>query len=235
MRKLILIVLIAIALISCTKIEEERVNMLGEQINVVTEDGFKIEGTYYKGSQKGIILIHMLGRNRNEWNDFALRLQKEGYSIVAIDMRGHGNNQGNFKTFTSEDFNNIKKDVKAAKEFLASKGVTNFAIIGASIGANTALNYAVEDKSIRTIILLSPGLDYRGVKTDETIKQYDNSILIIASKEDSYSADSSEVLFSSAKGKKQIKIFQGLGHGTQMLVSQEAQTMILDWLRESLK
>ena len=44
---------------------------------------------------------------------------------------------------------------------------TNTAIIGASIGANMALVTAANEAEIDTVVLLSPGLDYFGVTTDE--------------------------------------------------------------------
>jgi len=180
-KELSLVLIISFVLSNCTlqvtnKDIQEADNM--SQISLKTEDGFNIVGSYYKGKTdgKGIILLHMLGRNRHDWDNFALILQKEGYSVVSIDMRGHGESQGNFKSFSENDFNNMKLDVKAAKEFLTGKGATTFGIIGASIGANTALNYAVSDSSIKSIVLMSPGLDYRGVKTDSTIKDYDRTV-----------------------------------------------------------
>lgn len=84
-------------------------------------------------------------------------------------MRGHGksvNQNGTFQSFTPNDFNKMKLDVKAAKQFLVTqKGINpkNIAIVGASIGANVALKYAAVDPSIKAVVLLSPGLHYKGV------------------------------------------------------------------------
>ena len=214
--------------------EHEEVNV--SMVTLKTEDGIMLKGTFYQGNTngKGIILLHMLGRTRRDWDAFASRLQrKEGYSVISIDSRGHGESGG--ERNLGADFNKMALDVKAAKQFLADKGISTVGIAGASIGANTALNYAASDPSVKSIVLMSPGLDYRGVQTEQSSKKYGGNVLVIASREDSYAADSSQALYGNIPGKKQIKIYQELGHGTVMLSSEEVQSMVFDWLRETVK
>ena len=215
--------------------EHKEVNV--SMVTLKTEDGIMLKGTFYQGNTngKGIILLHMLGRTRRDWDAFASRLQrKEGYSVISIDSRGHGESSGD-RGFVSGELNKMALDVKAAKQFLADKEISTVGIAGASIGANTALNYAASDPSVKSIVLMSPGLDYRGVQTEQSSKKYGGNVLVIASREDSYAADSSQALYGNIPGKKQIKIYQGLGHGTAMLSSEEVQSMIFDWLRETVK
>ena len=177
----------------------------------------------------------MLDRNRNDWNEFAIQLQSIGYNVISIDLRWHGESSLNWRSFSEKNFNNIIFDVKAAKNFLASNGIgNNVAIIGASIGANVALNYAVQDNSIKTIILLSPGLSYRDVKTEETIKLFKNPILIVAAEGDAYSADSSKVLNSLSKNSV-LKIYKGSEHGTRLFGKTDIDKIIIDWLKDNLK
>lgn len=134
----------------------------------------------------------MLGHNRNDWNGFASTLSNKtnDYAVLSIDLRGHGESttsqNGNtilsFQSFTPDDFNKMIMDVKAAKQFLVTQkniNPNNVAIVGASIGANVALNYAAaSDPSIKVVVLLSPGLDYKGVTTSDAIKQYKVPIYI---------------------------------------------------------
>ena len=202
-----------------------------------TQDNVSIKGTFYKGKNDmpSVILLHMLDRNKNDWNEFAIALQKSGYNALAIDSRGHGQSGLNWKEFSHDDFNKMVFDVKAAKEFLVKNGVGNeVAIIGASIGANAALNYAAQDNSIKTIILLSPGLDYKGIKTEEAISQFNNPVLIAASEGDSYAADSSRTLNSLSKN-SELKIYPGSAHGTALLKSMGIQNFVISWIQENLK
>ncbi|MFH1258021.1 MAG: alpha/beta fold hydrolase, partial [Candidatus Micrarchaeota archaeon] len=138
-----------------------------------TSDGMKIAATYYKSdndAKEAIILLHMLNRNRNDWNDFARKLQPN-YEVIAVDFRGHGDSGGDLNAFTAEDFQKFMLDVKAAREFLSNRGKKTYALIGGSIGANIALNFAVEN-DIGRVVLLSPGLDYRGVETGTSAHKY---------------------------------------------------------------
>ena len=126
-------------------------------------------------------------------------------------------------------------EIPAPLDFLVNKNLSNnVAIIGASIGANIALNYAVKDDSVKAIILISPGLDYRGVKTEETIKQFKNPILIIASQDDSYSADSSKTLNSLNKN-SELKIYDGSLHGTDLFGKSDVEKVMIEWLNGKMK
>ncbi len=201
-----------------------------DSVSFNTEDGKTIKATYLNGTGKPIILLHMLGRDRHSWDSFSKELNKK-WPVLSLDFRGHGESSGNWKDFSEQDFRNMTVDVKAGKEFLKKQGlnVSDLIIIGGSIGANTALNYGVQDKSVKTIILMSPGLEYRGVTTEDTIAKYDGKILLIASSEDEYSAETCMRLNELA-GDSTLKIYNNLGHGTDMLTSKEVRDLILSFI-----
>ncbi len=208
-----------------------------EEITLQTEDEVTIHATFYDAkSTKGIILLHRLGNDRNNWKDFAPLLVKNGFSAIAIDLRGHGQSTEKFKlnALTDKDFNNMVLDTKATKKFLESKKITNIAIIGESIGANTALNYAVQDEKIKTVVLLSPGLEYRGIKTENSMSEYsERPILIIAADGDAYSAESSRKLDMLAFGEKKFELYEGSEHGVHMFDEKpELKNLIIDWLKK---
>src|SRR5574342_1023618 len=117
-----------------------------------TQDGQTIAYQLYAGKQGStpVILLHMLRRTRADWDGFARWLQQNGYTVIAADSRGHGQSSGNWEKFTDEDFRNMVYDVAALKSVLESRGadVKKLTIIGASIGANTAFNYAANDPDV---------------------------------------------------------------------------------------
>jgi alpha-beta hydrolase superfamily lysophospholipase len=207
-------------------------------VTLTTSDGITIAGTYYSSQEEnkpGVILLHMLSRSRGDLSDFAEVLQESGYPAIAIDLRGHGESDLNWREFEDSDFNNMVLDVEAAKDFLVEKGKgeTNVIIIGGSIGANVALNYAAGDGDIKGIVLLSPGLEYKGVKTEDAMAAYSGRpALIVASEGDTYASQSSQKLYSLAGKKTQIKIYPASAHGTGIILSQNAAPFILDWVQE---
>ncbi|MBI2578853.1 MAG: alpha/beta hydrolase [Candidatus Aenigmarchaeota archaeon] len=233
MKKIFLLLLISLITLGCVQQQK------AEAVSFTTGDGFAIHGNYYEGSEKGLILLHMLGSSKESWNGLVPALSKLNYTVLAVDMRGHGESvvqngaKITWNDFSEDDFASMKKDVAAAKAFLESRGKTRFAVIGASIGANIALNYSAGDDDIRTVILLSPGFNYRGVDAQETIKNYTSPVLFITTEGDAYSADSSKYMYFYAPGKKALSLFNGNAHGTDMLTITNVDKVIVRWLFEN--
>lgn len=235
MKKLFILLLIGIVFLSgCAQPQPPATT--GQRVEFTTYDEVKIVGTYYEGGDKAVILLHKLAADRNDWNTFAPELQAKGYSVLAIDLRGHAESITKEKMkiswigFSDSDFNDMKYDVKAAKLFLSNKGKSKFAIIGESVGANVALNYGAEDSDIKAVILLSPSFNYRGIKTDQSIKTYKGSLLIVVSENDPESITDSQQMFSLSPADKQIKTYPNAGHGTQMFSGTDLNKVIVDFL-----
>lgn len=180
--KRLLIALVLIFVITACSTEKKM-----SKVTLATEDNVKLSANFAKGNAEGIILLHMLGVDKSSWETLPKDLNNNGYSVIAIDFRGHGDSELNYETFTDNDWKNLAKDVKAAASYLESNKVKEIYIIGASIGANTAINYAVEDSSIKGIALLSPGMNYRNVTVSNAIENYKGKVLLVASKGDDYS------------------------------------------------
>jgi len=196
-----------------------------------TNDGYDISYDYHPAEGKtGVILLHMLGRTKADWKPFATELHKLSYPTIAIDLRGHGDSDGNWQKFDEDDFKAMTNDVKTASDFLASKGVTSVVVIGASIGANTALIYGVDAPEVKAMALLSPGLDYRGVKTEDAARRNTKPAFLTAARDDAYSAQSVDAL--SKLTKATVKIYPSGGHGTQLLTTTDLQKQLLSWLRD---
>ena len=208
-----------------------------DDIIIEAADGLEIVATFYVGSgttpRPGVILLHMLGGNRQAWRGYAAQLATQGYSSLAIDMRGHGATRG------SNDWEKADDDIQRAYAYLGNRpdvDESRIAIIGGSIGANMALITAAAEPMINTAILLSPGLDYRGVTTDDVIGPYgERPILIVASEGDVFAADSSRTLSELAVGNAVLQIYDGSSHGTNMLDDvPQLSDLIVDWLDNNL-
>lgn len=239
---LILIVIGALAflVIFCRNAGKEGVSdkpKMGEDISFVTSDGIKIAATLYKAenpSKTGIILLHMRAKSRADWEDFALKLNSAGFDALAIDFRGHGDSGGTrVDQFSNQDYQNLSLDVAAAYKYLKSKEPsTNIALIGASIGANVALNYAVQNTNTVAVVLLSPGLDYKGLKTDETSKQTSKPVFLATSSDDPQSYDGLETWKANIKN-LELVTYTDAGHGTNMFDPHpELTDKIINWLKK---
>lgn len=212
-----------------------------QEVTFRTDDGVTIVGSLFlpAHSGPGVILIHALGRSREDWQSFATRLADAGFVALAIDLRGHGASGPLPEGTDLNDLTRMTNDVKAARAFLATRrevAPNRIGIAGASIGANLAILVAAGDPTVRSLVLLSPGLDYRGLRPEAAMKRYgDRPAMLVASQEDTYATDSARKLATDGAGVRDLRILTGAGHGTVMLGRQpDLAGSLVDWFRRTL-
>lgn len=212
-----------------------------QDVSFRTDDGVTIAGTLYLPARSGpgVILLHALSRTREDWHAVATRLADAGFVALAIDLRGHGAS-GPLPVGTDlQELTKMTADVKAARAFLASRrevAPNRIGFAGASIGANLAILFAANDPTVRSLALLSPGIDYRGLRPEAAFKKYaDRPALLIVSQEDNYSTNSARQLARSGPGVRDLRILNGAGHGTAMITRQpDLAASLVDWFRRTL-
>jgi len=217
-----------------------------------TKDSVEIHGLYApteNQSAPAVLLLHMMPAAKESWGQFQEKLREAGFQSLAIDERGHGESvwkdgeRIDYKNFTDTEQQEKILDVEAAMRFLAEQGVElgQTAIVGASIGANLALQYQAEHGEIKATVLLSAGLNYRGVETEPSAKRVlpEQSVFLSGAKEDVRSsgascADAAQTLFNLLPSKnKKIAVFEGREHGTDMFSAhRELADEIIKWLRD---
>jgi alpha-beta hydrolase superfamily lysophospholipase len=212
-----------------------------QDVSFHTTDDVMIAGSLYLPARPGpaVILLHALSRTREDWQSVATRLSDAGFVTLAIDLRGHGASGPLPGSASLEDLTGMVADVKAARAFLATRrevSPNRIGIAGASIGANLAILYAAGDPTVRSLVLLSPGLDYRGLRPEAALMKYgDRPALLVASQEDSYSTNSARRFAKSGLGVRELRILDGAGHGTAMIARQsDLAASLVDWFRRTL-
>jgi dienelactone hydrolase len=214
------------------ELAESIINGVREEIEA--SDGLYLVGTYYSPIDipppwPGVILLHMLWGNRTSWDDYARQLASAGYAVFTLDMRGHGETGGLVNWELAEN------DIQQIWNNLSTKpdiDPDRMALVGASIGANMALIAGANEKGVRTVVLLSPGLNYAGVTTEAAMEAYgDRPVLIVASQEDTYSANSSSKLEENALGDVKLVMYQDARHGIHMFAEDTGLgELIFEWL-----
>ena len=212
-------------------------------ITFQTDDNYTIAATLYTVKQPnpaGLILVPMLGTTRDRWDSFARYAQSDGYQSIAIDMRGHGDScvkggqKTSYKSFSTEDWLGVARDIAAAKQALLHAGTDpdNIAVAGASIGSNLALQYACGDLDTQAVVMLSPGLNYHGVDAAQAMRDYGNRpVLLMTATGDAYSAQSCTALKPLAVGHCEVREYDGTAHGTDLFDAHETCAgQVLLWL-----
>lgn len=221
------------------------------KVSFTTVDGIRIVGNYCPGANTGpaALLLHMMPATKESWADLAARLVRGGLSVLAIDLRGHGESvEGpdgrrlDYKFFNEAEHQAKIRDVEAAVGWLGEQGhdAAHLAVVGASIGANLAIAYAADHPEIPAAAALSPGLDYRGITTPDKVRRMrpEQGLFLAASQEDELSFLADREL-AGLKADAMIKQYRGAGHGTAMfaavpgLIEEFAEWLISRTLRRS--
>ena len=227
------------------------VRAAARRITIRTEDGITLSGMYYEASRPsassgrlepaggrrpgpGIVLLHMLGRTHEDWDRAGSRLADAGFAVVAIDFRGHGASGGQASEVAA-----MGLDVRAAKGFLRERPEVAGTILGeagASIGANLAVLDAADDPGVRSIALLSPGLDYRGLRIEPAMKKFGpRAALLVSSTKDPYSWRSVRQLALIGPGSREVRLSESIAHGTTLLSRDgDLISALVDWFRRTL-
>lgn len=203
-----------------------------------SEDGFVLVGSLWKNtspSKPPLILVHQFNRDRHTFDAFALEAFARGHTVLSFDVRGFGestlknNARVAFSSFTEKDYQHIARDILSAQHFLHAEKVF---VVGASIGANAALNFGTLSPSAAGLVLLSPGENYKGIETFPAAKKNTVPFFVISSAEDQYSNESSQRIFDlSPLSDKEILLLENAGHGTDMLLRNASLAKkVLDWL-----
>ncbi|WP_199289218.1 alpha/beta fold hydrolase [Pseudanabaena sp. FACHB-1998] len=128
-----------------------------EDVHFSTSDRVEITGWFLpsKLNKKAIILVHGMNSSRTaefggHFPEFAAGLNREGFTVLMIDLRGHGQSGNARFTFGITE----RRDVIAAVNWLKRRGYQSKAIgvIGVSMGASTAIGATAEDSDIGALV-----------------------------------------------------------------------------------
>jgi dienelactone hydrolase len=199
------------------------------RVSVRAADGVVLTGAYYEPARRpapGIVLVHMLRRSHADWDATASELADAGFAVIALDLRG-------------DDVASMWMDVRAAKAFLRERPEvvpTSIGIAGASVGANAALLEAADDPGVKSVALLSPGDDYRGLRAEAAMKKYGGRPALLAgSRKDPYVWRSIRHLAAIGPGVREVRLTDAVAHGTVLLARDtELTSALVDWFKRTL-
>jgi dienelactone hydrolase len=211
------------------------------RVSLRSDDGVLLSAGWHEPSVRpapAVILVHMLGRSRRDWDLVASRLAAAGIGALALDLRGHGESQYVPRPDTPADLGAMLADITAARRYLATRPEVQpgrIGLAGASLGASLAVLAAAETASVTSVALLSPSLDYRGLRIEAAARKVARPMLLVASDEDGYASRSAKDLQKAAGGVREVVTLHEAGHGTVMLGREPSLAWTLvDWFRRTL-
>ncbi len=115
-------------------------------------------------SVKGtVILLHGIRSNKAHFLDLSNFLSENGYNSVAMDLRAHGESEGQFCSFGV----NEKKDVKRLIDYLyENENLNHIGIWGQSLGGAVSLQAMGIDERLKFGIIESAFSDFKTIVND---------------------------------------------------------------------
>ena len=208
----------------------------GRAVSFRAPDGRLLNGLMFEASQRpspAVVLVPMLGAAKDDWQGVAQRLADGNISALAIDLPG---------TSVPEDpalLSGWHQDVRAALNYLAARGDIRpdaIGVAGASLGANLAVLAAVADPRVRSLVLVSPSLDYRGVRIETAMRQYGRRpALLMASLRDPYAARTVRELTREPPGVREARWAESRAHGIPLLSGEpDLVRALVEWFQRTL-
>lgn len=149
-----------------------------EPVQLTTQDDLRLGASFFpprgrrEARSPGAILVHDAGRSRADLVGLATTLQRRGFAVLTLDLRGHGDSQTNELRFDPEDREGAERlwaftlrDLEAAARYLRSRAevhASNLSLVGVGAGAALAARHASRDGNARAIVLIAPRTENLG-------------------------------------------------------------------------
>ena len=223
-----------------------------EQIAIATSDNLTLAGDFYiprkKGRAPAALLVHDAGGDRTQLAPVAERLQRLGFAVLAIDLRGHGGSVSDQYDWAKLDeaaqermWALTLRDLNAAAEYLRSRSdvhTSNLSLVGLRAGAAVAVKYAADDQNARAVVLLDPNPEshsFNLVRDVEKLEGLPTLIMAPSAARNVAEVDVMRTADQEANGGHAF-IEQGFlkGEGDELLSDKRLPREVGDWLKDQV-
>lgn len=214
---------------------EPALRAAGRAVTFRAGDGRTLGGILNEASRRpapAVVLVPMLGRSRDDWQGPGQQLADANITSLAIDLPDQSVPE-DVKALTA-----WSDDIRAALGYLEARADVRgdaMGVAGASLGASLAA-VAASDPRVHALVLISPSLDYRGLRIDGAMRQYGaRPALLLASRQDSYAARSVRDLARDAPGPRDMQWSDAPGHGMALLGREpDLVRLLVEWFQRTL-
>lgn len=196
-----------------------------------------------------VLLLHSLGYSSQNWENLPEILVNSGYAVIKMDFRGHGKSiydanlkQRSWQYFTNKIYQKFPSDtVQILAEIDKQSKKTDMnrlAIIGADIGANTAI---LVSKSLsvkpKALVLISPTMTFKGLYVPIALSEIGYvPVFAITSQKDDFCLQEQQKLARFSQGAFYVKNYPNGGMGMLMIkVNPTMSSDILKWIASKVR
>ena len=223
----------------------------GEAVEITTRDNLSLQGSFYAPKKKGYrapaaLLVHGAGEDRTELEKIGTTLQKRGFAVLSIDLRGHGGSvteEIDWSKMSDEDRERTwayaLRDLAAGATYLRSRDdvhTSNLSIVGVRSGSAIAARYAKSDENVRALVMVAPQANEMGFDISEDLNELGGMpTLILAAKEGRNLAERMQLAAHSANGDLEYVVVKALKNETsEVLTDKRLNSELSGWLKDTV-
>jgi acetyl esterase/lipase len=192
-----------------------------ERIHFRATDGERVAAEFTPAGRRApaVVLIHQVDGGADQWDAFVPALHEAGYATIAYDGRG------------GFDERALVKEADGAVAYLRGRRDVDprrIAIVGASIGANTAALALARDarRHVRGAVALSPADSPFIDALQQAGRYHPRGLLVIA---DGQEIRSGRRFARGAVASRALES-RSSGHGVALLAFEDDRRSVLEWL-----
>lgn len=203
-----------------------------EAVSFETPDGGVVHGDRYGDGGHWVVLVHGGRFDRGSWAEQARVLAEEGFTALAIDLRGYGRSvAGGASEAPSLLDEGYPLDVLAAVRFARAEGAREVSVVGGSLGGWAAGRAAVaaEPGEIDRLVLLAHS------PVEEPERMQGRKLFILA--EGDVRGEGIPRLpdireqYERAPGPKELVLLEGTAHAQHLFATNQGERLMAEILR----
>jgi dienelactone hydrolase len=180
-------------------------------------DGTRLSGVLLGQGRTGVLLAHQRWFNLCSWMPFARHLAQQGYRVLAFDFRGFGASHAP----AGSAARSLDLDIAAGVGYLRRQGVERVVLVGASMGATSALVVAARGSAgaqVAAVVSVSGPSRFYEMDAAVAVKRLRVPVLFVASGEEGSYTKAARLLYRNAGSRsKRMVIVPGRVHGIGLL------------------
>ena len=219
-------VLAFVAFAACS--QEEAPPLGPGEVEFTSTDGVTLRGRHYGDGDLTVVLAHMRPSDQESWKPFAERLADEGYAAFTFNFRGYSPSSGD------KEIGLIDLDLGGALDYLATRGVEQPVLVGASMGGTAAVKVAA-NRDVAAIFVLSAPAAIDGLSAADYVAHVEEPKFFMVAEDDLSARTDGAALYDASSGQRFYEVFTGGEHGSDLVYgrhSELVQGRILEFLEQ---
>ena len=190
-----------------------------------------LSGRVFGSGPTGVILAHSRLADQTAWFPFATKLASTDlYTVLTFNFRGYEGSTGD------KQFDRVDTDLTSAYEYMRDQlHMSKIFLVGASMG-DTASRAVATEQRVAAVVAISTLAQFPPLDALISAEHLDVPKLFVTSQDDVPQEKTQEQLWAAAPEPKDMKVYDGDAHGTDLFESPHADDLtatVIDFLAQN--